>query len=180
MKYTHTKKLVTAALFAALVCTATMSIRIPTPGTGGYVHPGDGVVILCGLFLSPGWAFLSAGIGSCLADLLGGYFIYVPITLVIKGLVAFFTSRLVLFLGKRFSSPWPAVLGGGILDIVLVSGGYYFSESLLYGAAGAAASVPANLIQGGSGLLIACVLYPLLAKPLTGLVQQFSIKKTDC
>ena len=105
MKYTHTKKLVIAALFAALTCTATMSIRIPTPGTGGYVHPGDGVVILCGLFLSPGWAFLAAGIGSCLADLLGGYFIYVPITLVIKGLIAFFTRCLVSFLGKRFSSP---------------------------------------------------------------------------
>ncbi|MCI8831334.1 MAG: ECF transporter S component [Lachnospiraceae bacterium] len=180
MKYTHTKKLVIAALFAALTCTATMSIRIPTPGTGGYVHPGDGVVILCGLFLSPGWAFLAAGIGSCLADLLGGYFIYVPITLVIKGLIAFFTSCLVSFLGKRFSSPWPSVIGGGILDIVLVAGGYFLSESLLYGAAGAAVSVPANLIQGVSGLVIACVLYPLLAKPLTGFRHRFPAEKADC
>lgn len=180
MEYTHTKRLVTAALFAALVCTATMSIRIPTPGTGGYVHPGDGVVILCGLFLSPGWAFLAAGIGSSLADLLGGYFIYVPITLVIKGLIAFFTSRLFLALGKKSSSPWPAVIGGGILDIILVAGGYFLSESFLYGAVGAAASVPANLIQGSSGLVIACVLYPLLAKPLTGFLGQVPAKKTDC
>ena len=77
------------ALFAALACVATMSIRIPTPGTGGYIHPGDAVVILCGIFLGPAEAFLAAGIGSCMADLLGGYFIYVPITFVIKGLVAF-------------------------------------------------------------------------------------------
>lgn len=34
------KKLILAALFAALSCVATMSIRIPTPGTGGYIHPG--------------------------------------------------------------------------------------------------------------------------------------------
>ena len=35
------KKIVMTALFAALACVATMSIRIPTPGTGGYIHPGD-------------------------------------------------------------------------------------------------------------------------------------------
>ena len=48
-----TKKLVLSALFAALACVATMSIRIPTPGTGGYIHPGDAIVILCGVFLDP-------------------------------------------------------------------------------------------------------------------------------
>ena len=31
---------------------------------------------------------LAGGIGSALSDLIGGYFVYVPITLVIKGLVA--------------------------------------------------------------------------------------------
>ena len=41
----QTKKIILAALFAALTCAATMSIRIPTPGTGGYIHPGDAIVI---------------------------------------------------------------------------------------------------------------------------------------
>ena len=36
-----TKKLVMAALFAALTYVATSVIKIPTPGTGGYIHPGD-------------------------------------------------------------------------------------------------------------------------------------------
>ena len=35
---TNLKKIVMAALFAALACVATMSIRIPTPGTKGYIH----------------------------------------------------------------------------------------------------------------------------------------------
>ncbi len=39
MKRFTTKKLVMAALFAALACVATMSIRIPTPGTGGTYIP---------------------------------------------------------------------------------------------------------------------------------------------
>ena len=37
------KKIIMTALFAALACVATMSIRIPTPGTGGYIHPGDAI-----------------------------------------------------------------------------------------------------------------------------------------
>ena len=94
MERLSTKKLVMCALFAALACVATMSIRIPTPATGGYIHPGDAVVILCGIFMGPAEAFLAAGIGSCMADLLGGYFIYVPITFIIKGLVAFSCSHL--------------------------------------------------------------------------------------
>lgn len=82
------KKLILAALFAALSCVATMSIRIPTPGTSGYIHPGDAIVILSGVILGPVWGFLAGGIGFALSDLIGGYFIYVPITFVIKGLVA--------------------------------------------------------------------------------------------
>ena len=65
-----TKKLVLSALFAALACVATMSIHIPTPGTGGYIHPGDAIVILCGVFLDPVSAFLAAGIGSCMEVIL--------------------------------------------------------------------------------------------------------------
>ena len=80
----NTKKIILTALFAALACAATMSVRIPTPGTGGYIHPGDAIVILCGVILGPVYGFLGAGIGSCMSDLLGGYLNYVPITFVIK------------------------------------------------------------------------------------------------
>ena len=52
------KKLVMAALFAALACVATMSIKIPTPGTSGYIHPGDAIVILAGVVLGPAWDLL--------------------------------------------------------------------------------------------------------------------------
>ena len=47
------------ALFAALACVATMSIRIPTPGTGGYIHPGDAIVILGEINQGEGWKFPS-------------------------------------------------------------------------------------------------------------------------
>lgn len=44
----------------------------------------------------------------------------------------------------------------------LVAGGYFLCDSLLYGMGGALASVPANLIQGASGLVLAVVLYRAL------------------
>ena len=58
------KKIIMTALFAALACVATMSIRIPTPGTGGYIHPGDAIVILAGIILGPVYGMLAGGIGS--------------------------------------------------------------------------------------------------------------------
>ena len=89
------KLTITAALFAALTCIGTMILKIPTP-TLGYIHPGDGFVLLSGLLLGPLWGGLAAGIGSGLSDLIGGYFIYVPATFIIKALtaiVAYFTFR---------------------------------------------------------------------------------------
>lgn len=156
------KKLVLTALFAALACVATMSIRIPTPGTSGYIHPGDAIVILSGIILGPMCGFLAGGIGSAMADLLGGYFIYVPITFAIKGLIAFISGVIYQKVGKSQKSRSIAVVLGGITDIILVAGGYFLCESPMYGIAGAAASIPANLIQGISGLVIALVLYPIL------------------
>lgn len=150
-----------AALFAALACVATMSIRIPTPGTGGYIHPGDAIVILSGIVLGPVWGLLAGGIGSALADLLGGYFIYVPITFVIKGLIALTAGLIYQKIGKTKKSRYTAVILGGIVDIIFVSGGYFLCEVMMYGTA-ATASIPANVIQGGSGLIISVMLYPVL------------------
>ena len=155
------KKLILAALFAALSCVATMSIRIPTPGTGGYIHPGDAIVILSGVILGPVWGFLAGGIGSALSDLIGGYFVYVPITFMIKGLVALAAGLLYQKVGKTQKSRYAAVVLGGVADIILVAGGYFVCEYFIYGA-GAAASIPANIIQGIGGLVISCILYQIL------------------
>ena len=149
------------ALFAALACVATMSIRIPTPGTGGYIHPGDAIVILAGIILGPVYGMLAGDIGSALSDLNGGYFVYIPITLVIKGLVALVSGLIYRKMCRYGKNRYVAVILGGITDIVFVAGGYFICEFFLYGS-GAAASIPANIIQGVGGLIISAVLYPVL------------------
>lgn len=156
------KKFVMTALFAALACVMTMSIKIPTPGTSGYIHPGDAIVILSGIILGPVWGLFAAGTGSAMADLLGGYFIYVPITFAVKGAVAFVAGLLYQKVGKTSKGRHIAVVLGGITDIIFVAAGYFLCELPLYGTAAAEAGIPANLIQGISGLILASVLYPVL------------------
>ena len=94
MSRNHTRTIVFAALLAALTTVATMVIRIPTP-TQGYIHLGDGMVLICGVLLGPGLGALAAGVGSMLADLIGGYMAYVPGTFAIKALTALAAGWLV-------------------------------------------------------------------------------------
>lgn len=80
------RRLTLAALSIALVTLATFVIRIPNPATQGYINLGDGLLFTLALVF--GWRIggLAGGVGSALADALGGYFIWAPWTLVIKGI----------------------------------------------------------------------------------------------
>ena len=68
-----------------MTCVATMIIKIPTP-TFGYIHPGDGFVLLCGVVLGPLPGALAAGIGSMFSDIFSGYVTWAPATFIIKAL----------------------------------------------------------------------------------------------
>lgn len=170
---TNTKKLVMSAMFAALTCIATMIIKIPIPAASGYIHPGDAVVILSGIFLGPVSGFFAAGIGSAMADLLSGYAIYSPISFVIKGLVAFLVAMAYRFLIQK--AKVAALLCSGIINLCLVVAGYFCYEAVLYGVPAALPGIVANIIQGGAGLVLTFVLYPILmAIPEVKKMTQFS------
>ena len=53
MKRFGTFHVVFVALFAALICVATMIIRIPIPATGGYANLGDGILLVCAFMMHP-------------------------------------------------------------------------------------------------------------------------------
>jgi uncharacterized membrane protein len=92
------RRLVRIALLAALVAVATLVLRIPMPATEGYINVGDAVIVAGALLLVGRSAGLAGGIGSALADGLGGYAHWAPFTLFLKGekgwLSAGFTSGL--------------------------------------------------------------------------------------
>lgn len=163
MKPTNTKKLTLTALFMALTCIATSIIKIPMVGTGGYIHFGDAFVILSGILLGPLYGALAGGIGSSLADLFGGYMVYVPITLIVKAImgagVGFIYHRLTT---KIHSSLIKCILCG-VFATITVALGYFVFEYFLYGAA-ALASITGNLFQGIYGLIISAILLPFIKK----------------
>lgn len=101
MKRALLKKETQAAVFAALICAATLAVQIPTPMTGGYVNVGDCFVLVSAWCLGPWYGFAAGGIGSMLADLLSGYAHYIPGTLLIKGLMATVAALLAGGFGKR-------------------------------------------------------------------------------
>ena len=160
-----TLSLVKTALFAALILVATFIIKIPTPGTGGYIHPGDAFVILAGVILGPLYGGAAAAIGSALADALGGYFVYFPVTFIIKGLCAAGSGLIYRKLSGKIKNDHIRVILCGIFSTIVVAGGYLAFELIIYGK-GAIASVPANTVQGVSGIVISSLLFPLLNKSI--------------
>lgn len=158
MSHKKLVRMVFTGLLTALVCVATMVIRIPTP-TNGYINLGDAMVLLCGWLLGPAFGFFAAGLGSALADLINGYGSYVAGTLLIKGLMGLSAALLM-----RKGSVASQVMGGVLAEVIMI-GGYFLYESMLlgYGLA-AVASVPGNALQGGMGLVFGLILYRALEK----------------
>ena len=156
-----TYQLTVGGILAALVFVCTYFLKLPVPMSGGYVHLGDGVILLgasaVGMLCVPG-----AAVGSLLADLLLGWPAYAIPTFLIKGGVA-----AVAAFGSKQKNPW---LWG--LWLVLAEGvmaaGYFLVEWLVlgYGFAGAFGNVPGNLLQGGSGIVLAFLLAPALRRVL--------------
>ena len=159
---TRSQKIAVAAMFAALACVATMIIKIPTP-LKGYVNLGDCVVLLCGAMLSPAYAFLAAGIGSALADVLSGYMTYAPITFLIKGVMALVVFALFKLINKKGLKQPTKILPLILAEIIMV-GGYFIFEGFLYGFAPSAANIPANAIQGVAGIIFGFVLIKAFEK----------------
>ena len=156
----QTLKLAFGGMMAALVFVATYFFKLPVSITQGYIHLGDGFILLGASLL--GWASVpAAAIGSALADLLGGYTLYILPTFVIKGLVA----ALAVYALRAGRPYWLTVVLLAAAELLMVAG-YFVTEWLLlgYGLAAAAGAVVPNLVQGLSGVVLGAVLIPLLRR----------------
>ncbi|MDR5683963.1 MAG: ECF transporter S component [Armatimonadota bacterium] len=156
-----TRHLTTGALATALVTAATMAIRIPVPATGGYINLGETMIYLTALLFGPVFGLVAGAIGSALADVLAGYASYAPFTFVIKGaegwLVGWIAWRglrgMQAHMGRMVASALVACAVGGAWMVF----GYYVTQAFLLelGPQAAAAELPGNLFQVGSGIVVA-------------------------
>lgn len=149
-KKINVKQLTLCGVLAALVFVLTYFPKVPVPVTGGYVHLGDGAIFLAVLLLGP-LGIPAAAIGSGLADLIGGYMLYVIPTVIIKGLVALVAWKL-----YRKGSWVSAVVAFVLAEAVMVLG-YFVFECFTSGAPAAAAAILPNVMQGVAGMVLGLI-----------------------
>ena len=157
-----TRKIVIAALLAALTCVATMIIKIPSP-LKGYLNLGDCVVLFAGWMLNPIYGFLAAGLGSALADLFSGYGLYAPATFVIKGSMALVAYYVFKLLHKRIGNLPSRIIAGIAAEAIMILG-YFLFEGFIYGFVPSVVNIPANGVQGIAGLVLGCILVKVFEK----------------
>lgn len=157
-----TSDLVLAAMMTAVVMVMTLLIRIPVPATQGYIHPGDGAIFLAVFLL--GWkkGAVAGGLGAAMADVLGGFAIYAPVTFFAKFAMAAIAGLVVrkYFTGQpgRQNLRVAEALGGVVGGLVMVAI-YYLAESAMYGSfVTPLVEVPMNILQFAVGMAVAMAL----------------------
>jgi uncharacterized membrane protein len=131
-------------LLAGATAALTYVVRIPIPITGGYFNIGDIAVVFCGLFLGKRWGAVAGGVGSALADVIGGFYIFTPATLVAKGL-----EGLLAGVFGETRHPVPLILIAGATMVAV----YFLYELFLpgMGLAAALSETPVNIGQAVVG-----------------------------
>ncbi len=148
--------LAVTAVMAAVVFALTQIRLMPTPD-GGYIHPGDAGIFFSALAFGPWVGGLVGGLGTCLADVVGGYGQWAPFSLVIHGVQGWAVGWL--------SARWPGTFGlvlativGGIIVVV----GYLPVGMILMSPEQALLSLPQNTLQVVIGAAIGIPLFVLV------------------
>lgn len=164
-----TLKLIITGLMMAMITVVTAILPIPIPFGPGYVHLGDAVIFLSVLILGWRYGAVAAGVGSALADVLLSYVVWAPWTLAVKGLMALIMGYFISVSSKK---PGKKIFGlpiyqlvGMILGGLEMVAGYYVAEGVIYGNfVSPILSVPWNIMQFMTGLVVASIIAAMLYK----------------
>ena len=124
------KQIAAIAVMGALTTVATMLIYLPFPATGGYFNLGDAIVVATALIFGPVVGAIAGGLGSGLADLLGGWYTFVIATTIIKGTEGFVVGYLA---GDPESRTYTKALIAWVAGGVVLVGGYFVAEAFFLG-----------------------------------------------
>ena len=183
-KSDNTLIFVTTAMMTAMVMIATTLFKIPN--AMGYIHLGDGLVLLSAIILPKKYACFAGGVGAGLADVYGGYAVWAPWTLVIKIVMVLIVQLFFDFLMKRASNGKHIAKIAGIpfaeffayvLAVLWTVSGYYVAQGFISGNwAAPIADVPGNVLQAAVGSVIAILVSVTLGK--TSLGRSFYYRRT--
>ncbi len=160
----HTKQLVYAALGIALVfiCTSFLNLRLPIAANGGLVHLGNVPLFVIAILYGRRFGALAGGIGMALFDVVGGWFLWAPFTLVIVGLMGY-TVGAICEERRTMKAYVLAFMAACLIKVA----GYYGAEGLIYGNwLVPMTSIPGNLVQIGVAAIIVLPIVNKLRKRL--------------
>lgn len=141
-----------AGVFTAIVFVFTMLIQVQIiPAKGGMVHLGNVPLFFAAAFFGKKVGAVCGGLGMALCDLVTGWTIYAPLTLVVVGLMGFVFGWIV----KKKPTVWNLFAATAAVLVIKIVG-YYIYEIFLTGSFYTPAlSVPGNVIQIVTGAIIA-------------------------
>ena len=155
----QTRQLVYAALGIALVfvCTIYINVRLPIAANGGLIHLGNVPLFIIAILYGRWLGALVGGIGMALFDLVGGWFLWAPFTLIIVGLMGY-TVGAICEKDQSLKAYILALTAACLIKVV----GYYGAEGIIYGNwISPMGSIPGNLVQIG---LASVVVLPVVHK----------------
>ncbi len=131
--YPTSLNLTITALMTAVVCIVTFALQVAIPDTRGYFNIGESAVFATAILFGPLIGAFAGGVGSCLADIFSGYYLYAPATLVIKGSEGFLVGFLTWGFNPRIKSEktWKIVttiFGVTVTLILIVIGILYYTS----------------------------------------------------
>lgn len=158
-----TKQLTITGIMAALVFLMTFIPKVPIPL--GYAHLGDGMIFIAAYLIGKKEGMLAAAIGSALADLIGGFPIWIMPTIFIKLGMAY------IFYELKGDSMVKNVFAM-IAAVLFMAAGYTVTGGILFGSLEAGlASTPGLLIKGGINIIMAAVVIACLKKSAVPLLR---------
>ncbi|MBN2335367.1 ECF transporter S component [Candidatus Bathyarchaeota archaeon] len=151
MAILNTRQVAAIGVMGALATIATMIFTFPIPATSGYFNLGDTIVIITSLTFGPVVGALAGGLGSGLADLLGGWYNWVIFTTLIKGAEGAVAGYLA---GDPATRTLQKTIVAWLVGGVMMVGGYFVVQVFMYGVTAAVSELPFNMLQmTGAGLI---------------------------
>ncbi|NLE77853.1 MAG: ECF transporter S component [Chloroflexi bacterium] len=155
MKRFDARTVAILSVMTALVTVFTLTVRVPMAPTRGYINFADVAIYFAAFTFGPWVGLLAGGIGTGLADAIGGYPQWTLFSFLIHGLQGFLAG----WLSRRAFPSLSWILIGWAVGAVVMVAGYFLVGSILYGAGPAAVEAPGNFIQNLAGGFVGIPLF---------------------
>ncbi len=123
------------AFYTALVAVASLIFTIYVPATRGYFNIGESAVFLVALLAGSRAGAFAGGVGSMIADIALGYYLFAPATLLIKGaeggILGFLSSKQPSLSPRSWKALSAAIAVAIAASIFTVGSIFYVGESEL-------------------------------------------------